>query len=69
MSNFSQRLLETILKDIEELEQSSDLPVKVIRKESSLIRSRVASLRKLGVEFKNELDEVEKKLESLLKSN
>ncbi len=69
MNNLSTRLFETISKDIEELESNTDAKGKLLRKECSLIRARIESLKKLNLANINKVEAYEKRLDLLMKRN
>jgi hypothetical protein len=67
MSSLEKRLLETIKKDIEELselDKTNDL--KIIRKESNLLKARVKSLEKLNLTEKTVIDNLFTEIDKLL---
>ena len=67
MSSFSDRLLETILKDIDELKNfKGSLDNKSIRKECNLLKSRLQSLSKLNLIDEKKIQEITNDLESIL---
>lgn len=67
MSSLSNRLLETIQKDIEELKLNlQNIEKKVLRKECNLLKSRIDSLSKLKLVDQKTIDKLQKDIESLL---
>ncbi len=66
MTTMSERLIETIDKDIQELEQAQSIENKVLRKECSLLKQRILSLKKI-VTDSSQLTKFEQRLELLTK--
>ncbi|WP_127716830.1 hypothetical protein [Halobacteriovorax sp. HLS] len=68
MSTMIERLIETIEKDIQDIESNSKLEKKIIRKECSLLKQRIISLKK----FKPKeiiINDFEMRIEKILQSS
>lgn len=69
LSTLADRLVETIEKDIKEIEQAQGVDPKVLRKECNILRSRIKNLEKFDDHLKSKVDILLKKLELLSNSN
>lgn len=65
MNTMIERLLETIEKDLQEIESNSAIDKKIVRKECNLLKQRIASFKKINPK-ENSIKNLEQRIEKLL---
>ncbi|MCK5882960.1 MAG: hypothetical protein KAG61_04665 [Bacteriovoracaceae bacterium] len=67
MATLADKLIQTIEKDIEGLEQARGANSKEIRKECNMIKKRIADIEKLSIEDGAKLQRFKEKIDKILK--
>ncbi len=68
MSTMIERLIETVEKDIQDIESNSKLEKKMVRKECSLLKQRITSLKKFNPK-EIIINDFEMRIEKILQSS